>query len=195
LVCHLKKKYFFFFVKSELNIFSYLEYATVSARAFPFSSAKIEIFPDYKCPQNFEIYENKVVVVKFATFPINCPWVIIKKKNQFSFFIFFKILTSFLFYLFTQFGYLQIHKASAILFVFEGPSLAYFNNVRVKIPLATITSTMAQLINERKKEKSNLEMDFSEKIGYVSPNPVGYSMSYFSSWGLSDILDIKVTHI
>ena len=38
-------------------------------------------------------------------------------------------------------------------------------------------------------------MDFSEKIGHALPNPFGYSMSYFSSWGLSDILDIKVLYI
>lgn len=35
-------------------------------------------------------------------------------------------------------------------------------------------------------------MDFSEKIGHVLPNPFGYSMSYYSSWGLSNLLDIKV---
>jgi hypothetical protein len=35
-------------------------------------------------------------------------------------------------------------------------------------------------------------MDFSEKIGHVLPNPFGYSMSYYSSWGLSDKYTLTV---
>ncbi|PKC06327.1 subtilisin-like protein [Rhizophagus irregularis] len=144
-----------------------IDYVTVSARAFTFPSAKIEIFPDHICPENFMIYENKVVMVNLETSPLSCPWL----------------------------GILQIITARAILIIIRnetlGPTTANFNNEQIKIPTATINLITAQLIKERKKKNNDLEMDFSEKIGHVLPNPLGYSMSYYSSWGLSNLLDIK----
>ncbi|CAG8591930.1 10470_t:CDS:10 [Funneliformis mosseae] len=143
-----------------------IDYVTVSARAFTFSSAKVEIFPDYECPTNFQQYESKVVLVTLDTCPLDCVWI----------------------------GNLQKFQALGILLVTEitlGPTLANFNNAKVTIPTATVTPNIARLIKDKKKEKSNLEMDFSEKTGYYISNPIGYSMSYFSSWGLSNDLEIK----
>ncbi|CAI2174511.1 512_t:CDS:10 [Funneliformis geosporum] len=128
-----------------------IDYITVSARAFAFSSAKVEIFPDYECPKNFKKYKSKIVLVMLDT-------------------------------------------TSGILLVTEvtlGPILAYFDKAQITIPTATIIPNIARLIKERKKENNNLELEFSEKTGQIISSPIGYSMSYFSSWGLSNEFEIK----
>ena len=40
----------------------------------------------------------------------------------------------------------------------------------------------------------NLELDFSDKYGYMEDHSFAITTSVFSNWGLSDELDINVSH-
>ena len=74
--------------------------------------------------------------------------------------------------------------------------LANFEIKKLKLPMATIPPEQATQLLERLKKYNNesrsLIFDFSDKCGYMFRSSVGGTISYFSSWGLTPYLDIKV---
>jgi hypothetical protein len=60
---------------------------------------------------------------------------------------------------------------------------------------AIIHPNQADVVIKYLKEHPDLELDFSNKYGYMEENPFAVTPSSFSSWGLSDEFDIKVSYI
>ncbi|RIA83586.1 peptidase S8/S53 domain-containing protein [Glomus cerebriforme] len=59
------------------------------------------------------------------------------------------------------------------------------------IPGAIITSKQGDILIKYLEEHPNLELDFSDKYGYMKEHPYAVTPSSFSSWGLSEEFDIK----
>ena len=59
---------------------------------------------------------------------------------------------------------------------------------------SVVYSKQADILINYLKEHPNLELDFSDKYGYMIDHPFAVTPSIFSSWGLSDEFDIKVSY-
>jgi hypothetical protein len=59
---------------------------------------------------------------------------------------------------------------------------------------AMITSKQADILIAYLEKHPNLELDFSDKHGYMIEHPFAVTPSIFSSWGLTDELDTKVSY-
>ena len=60
--------------------------------------------------------------------------------------------------------------------------------------LGHLTPKQADILIKYLEKHPNLELDFSDKYGYMKDHPFAVTSSVFSGWGLSDELDIKVSH-
>lgn len=58
---------------------------------------------------------------------------------------------------------------------------------------AILTSKQGDTLIKYLDEHPNLELDFSDKYGYMIEHPFAVTPSIFSGWGLSDEFDIKVS--
>ncbi|CAG8695765.1 470_t:CDS:10, partial [Funneliformis caledonium] len=58
-------------------------------------------------------------------------------------------------------------------------------------PIAVINTKEADMLIKYLEKNPNLELDFSDKHGYIKPHPFAETPSVFSGWGLAEDLDIK----
>ncbi|CAG8502369.1 5823_t:CDS:2 [Funneliformis mosseae] len=58
-------------------------------------------------------------------------------------------------------------------------------------PIAVINTKEADMLIKYLEKNPNLELDFSDKHGYIKPHPFAETPSVFSGWGLTEDLDIK----
>ena len=58
---------------------------------------------------------------------------------------------------------------------------------------AAITPKHADILIKHLENHPNLELDFSDKHGYMEELEFSVTPSVFSSWGLTDEFDIKVS--
>ena len=60
---------------------------------------------------------------------------------------------------------------------------------------ASITNKQADFLIKYLEKHPNLELDFSDKYGYMEELEFAVTPSIYSSWGLTDEFDIKVSYI
>ena len=70
------------------------------------------------------------------------------------------------------------------------------SNISISLSLnfGHLTPKQADILIKYLEKHPNLELDFSDKYGYMEDHPFAVTTSVFSSLGLSDEFDIKVSH-
>src|SRR5436305_317521 len=82
-------------------------------------------------------------------------------------------------------------------FYTKKPKLYISNNIQDMLRLENfghLTPKQADILIKYLEKYPNLELDFSDKYGYMEDHPFAVTTSVFSSLGLSDEFDIKVSH-
>ncbi|CAG8524673.1 4767_t:CDS:2, partial [Funneliformis caledonium] len=141
-----------------------INYITRSALAFPFQSANVKLFPMNKCSNDYKEFINTLIIIDFRE-NLSCIDIMIRFNNETL-----KPVGRFL--IFPE-------------IIEEGlPDVSVRND-------AMIDSSQADILIQYLEKNTNLELDFSDKYGYMEYKSYSVVPSVFSSWGLSVELDIK----
>ncbi|CAI2176444.1 4133_t:CDS:2 [Funneliformis geosporum] len=141
-----------------------INYITNNVSAFPFKNAKVSLFPMDKCLNDYKEFDNTVIIVDLRT-ELKCPELTIRLAKI---------------------------KPLAVLASLKFDGLQYFELPYLPAEYgAMISSKQADIIIKYLEEYPNLELDFSDKYGYMENHPFAATPSVFTSWGLSHELDIK----
>ncbi|GBB92394.1 hypothetical protein RclHR1_00200027 [Rhizophagus clarus] len=141
-----------------------LYYMKMNAAAFPYKKVKVKLF---KCINDFKEFNNTIIILDNRNPKVvNCPLV-------------YKFDTI------TLQGLITINDKFN-----EGLPLSSSVPEYEKFG-ATITVKHGDILIKYLEEHPNLELDFSDKYGYMIEHPFPVTPSVFSGWGLSDEFDIK----
>ncbi|CAI2166465.1 1523_t:CDS:2, partial [Funneliformis geosporum] len=139
-----------------------INYVTQSALAFSFQSAKVKLLPMDKCLNDYKEFKDDVIIIDFRH-GIPCLDIMVYFNNE---------------------SLKPIGRLFILPDILEGLLLDFGNN-------AIIDSKQGDTLIQYLKTNTDLELDFSDKYGYMEYKSYSVVPSVFSSWGLNEEFDIK----